>query len=203
MARSFPSFAADPSPAERFDYSTAFRPVVRQPAIDLVAVPYGDLRAGEEAKAVLTAVGIDAGEVDSLPAEDPARGLAGPYHVAAARLMFKRLWRLGIATKVPRSRIVSAAATLERHAVAQHWDDAPFWGWDPGSRAAAVARYREGNDELAQAVWGRKWGAAWEHHDFVDLDLASSDPRLVVDVLTTVDSLVKDLQPAEEPVGQE
>jgi hypothetical protein len=200
MARAFSVFADDPSPSERFDYSTAFRRVIEHPDIDLVAVPYRELRPGAEARAVLTAAGLDADEAAALPAEESPRRLPGPYHVAAARLLFKRLWRLGISAKAPRSQITEAAAELERHALAAGWDTVPYWGWDPTSRAAAVARYHAGNDALAQAVWGRDWGDDWEHHDHTETDLASSDPALVVDILTSVDALVKKLQPPGEPV---
>ena len=203
MARSFSEFVADPSPAERFDYSTAFGQVIDHPRIDLRAVPYGDLRPGTEAKAVLTAAGLDADAVGDLPAGEPVPGLPGPYHVAAARLMFKRLWRLGIIAKAPRSKITEAAAALERVALARRWDDRPYWGWNRASRTAAAAHYQAGNDTLARKVWGRDWGDDWERHHVTETDLASSEPRLVVDLMTSVDTLVKSFQPPGEPVAQE
>ena len=71
-----------------------------------------------------------------------------------------------------------------------------------GTIRSDVIEGRAGNDRLAQAVWGRDWGDDWEQHGHTETDLASSDPRLVVDILTSVDELVKQLQPPGEPGGQ-
>jgi len=202
MARTFPSFAADPSPPQRYDYSTAFDAVITDPEVDLVAVPYSDLDAGTEAKPVLRAGGVDPASISELPDTPPLLRPPGPVQVAAARLMFKRLWRLGIIKRAPRSSILEAAAALEEHSVTAGWDRAPYWGWDPASRAEAIGRYRPGNDKLARSVWGREWGDDWPDFDFVETDLASLDPRLVVDVLTTIDQLVKDVDIPSETAAE-
>ncbi len=178
--------------------------MIEHPDIDLVAVPYGDLRPGVEAKAVLSAAGVGVDDTSGLAMRIADPRLPGPFQVAAARLLFKRLWRLGIFSKVPRLKIDRAARALHQHAESAGWDYGTYWGWDPESRAAALTRYQPGNDELAQTIWARDWGDVWEQHDLTETDLASSDPELLVDLLTSVDTLVRDLKPPEEePVAQE
>lgn len=199
-ARDFASFVADPSPAARFDYATAFGHVHRADDIDLVAVPYSAMRPGAQAKAVLVAAGVPAGEVERLAETHVGDELPGPVQVAATRLLFKRLWRLGLLDTVPRRILVEVTKDLGTQADDRGWDDEPFWGWDPSLRDAAIARYRPSNDAFAAAVWGRPWGDSWETGEYVDVDLPASAPGLVVDVLGTVDLIVKQVR-AAKPAG--
>jgi hypothetical protein len=205
MARDFASFAADPSPPERFNYGTAFELPIAAAEIDFVAVPYANLPPGSEAKALLAAVGLDEKETAALPEADtdPREPLPGPVLVAAHRLLFKRLWRLGLLTNLQRSRLVRAGRALAAHALEHGWDTHPFWGWDETARQAAIARYRPGNDVFAEAVWGRPWGNRWETGDFDDVDLPALDPPNVVDILLAVDTIVQELQAAKASAGSE
>jgi hypothetical protein len=160
----------------------------------VTAARYSSLVDGEQARAVLAAAGVD---VAALPRQEPAvrrRPLPGPYTVAATRLLFKRLWRLGMFNNLPRRQLLDAAAALRSRADEGAWDEGPFWGWSEQLRAEAIERFRPGNDVFARAVWGEPWGDDWADGDVVDVDLASSQPALVVDVLQSVDALVKEQQ---------
>lgn len=199
MARDFPSFAADPSPAGRFDYPEALGALMAAPEVDLLALPYADLPPGAEGKSLVTALGVAPQDLAGLPDGPPRPAGPGPVLLAATRLLFKRLWRLGLVTKLPRPKLVQSARALAAHAGQRGWDAEAFWGWDDRARAAAIARYGPGNDAFAQAVWGRPWGD-WETHEPVDIDLPSCDPRLVVDVLSSVDAIVSGLQSVKASV---
>lgn len=203
MARDFPSFAAEPSPWDRFDYASAFRPLLDSSDLTFVAVPFSEMRPGAEAKAVLAAVGVGGDELGWLPETDDRDVLPGPLLVAADRLLFKRLWRLGLVSRLSKPELVRAARRLATHAGDARWDQHPFWGWDARTRAAAVMRFGPGNDALAQEVWGRPWGADWEDGEFVDVDLPARDPLLVVDMLDAIETIVVDLQAARTPVASE
>lgn len=199
-ARDFASFVAAPQPAERFDYATAFNPVMTAPDIEMVAVPYADLVDGAQARAILVAAGLSPADVDDLPAGPTRPGAAGPVLIAAMRLLFKRMWRLGMFRTLSRPRLLAAARILRDHAQQHSWDSSPFWGWSEGAREDAILRYRPGNDTLAAAAWGRPWDQPWESGPYVDMDLAAIRPALVVDVLVTVDAIMKDLQKAKGAV---
>lgn len=199
-ARDFPSFVAELTPAGRFDYATAFSELIAAPKLDLVAIPYPELQPGAPAKALLVAAGLTAADVQPLPEPTVGEELPGPVLVASLRLLFKRLWQLGLLETVPRHTLQDAAQELRVRADDHVWDDNPFWGWDNLLREAAIARYRPGNDVLAEAVWGRPWGDAWETGTYVDVDLPASPPGLVVDVLGTVDLLVRQVR-AAKPKG--
>jgi hypothetical protein len=203
MARDFTSFSADPSPRERFDYATAFSLPIAAPEIDFVAVRYVDLRPGAEAKTLLSAVGVPEEETADLPEPDSRETQPGPLLVAANRLLFKRLWRLGLITNLPKPRLVEAGRSLAKHAVERGWDTHPFWGWDGAARDAAVARYGPGNDALAMAVWGEPWGDRWETGELDEVDLPARDPGQVVDVLLAVDAIVQELQAAKAAVARD
>lgn len=203
MARSFSTFAADPSPPGRFDYATAFTLPIASPDIDLAAVRYVEMRPGCEARSLLTSVGVAAEDTLKLPEAGSRETLPGPMLVAAKRLLFKRLWRLGLVTGLPRSKLAQAGRTLAAHAHDQAWDSAPFWGWDPHDRVVALARFGAGNDVLAEAVWGEPWGEVYENGEFVDIDLPACDPEQVVDVLGAVDAIVQGLQTPKAAVAPE
>jgi hypothetical protein len=200
MARDFPSFSADPSPGERFDYGAAYGPLIEAPDIDFIAVPYVELRPGAQAKPLLAASGLTVEDVTALPERGGSQTLPGPVVVAATRLLFKRLWRLGLLTSLPSPRLIHAAEALSEHGEEHAWDHGPHWGWDLSAREAAIAHYAPGNDVLARAVWGRPWGDAWESGEYVDVDLPARNPGLVVDVMATVDRIVKSLQAAKAAV---
>lgn len=193
-ARGFASFTAAPDPAGRFDYGKAFDVVLDARELGFSAVRYDPNQDGTQGRSLLEAAGVPSAAVASLPAGSMREPLPGPVLVAATRLLFKRAWRLGMFNRLPRRRLLDAVATLRRHGDEQAWDEAPFWGWSEPLRRAAVARYQPGNDVLASALWGRSWGDDWESGRYVDLDLAASSSALVVDVLLTVDGLIKDLR---------
>lgn len=194
MARDFGSFVEDPQPAERFDYATAYGPVIDEPDVELVAVPFSTVRERGVARTVLTTLGIPAKDLRPLPDVRPPEPLPGPVLVAATRLLFKRMWRMGLIKHLSRPRLVAAALALRTHAEEQSWDETEFWGWTEEARAAAIARYAPGNDDFAQAVWGQPWGEPWANGTYVDVDFAAGSAQLVVDMMRTVDGLVKELQ---------
>lgn len=193
MARDFSTFVSAPQPAARFDYASAFQLVTGGSEIDVVAVPYTALSDGAQGRGVVLAAGLSRDQVDALPAGPTRPALPGPVLVAAMRLLFKRVWRLGMPKTLPRQRLLAAARLLARHAEERSWDNAPFWGWTETARQEAVLRYGPGNDTLAEALWGRPWDDTWETGSHVDVDLAAGRPSQTVDVLDTVDSIVKDL----------
>jgi hypothetical protein len=202
MARDFASFSADPSPSERFDFGSAFRLPMTAPDIAFTAVPYSDLRPGAEARALLAAAGVPDDDVATLPETGaPARALLpGPVLLAAKRLLFKRLWRLGLVASTPRPRLMQSGRGLAALAVQQGWDSHPFGGWDERARETATARYGPGNDAFDMAVWGRPWGDDWETGQFHEVDLPSLPPTQVVDILGAVEAIVQELQAAKASV---
>ncbi len=143
-----------------------------------------------------------------LPSGVTCEPLPGPVVVAATRLLYKRMRRMGMFGGLSRARLLEAAEQLRRHGALHGWDKSRFWGWDDASRQRAIARYQPGNDAFARATWGHGWGDGWEHGRFVDVDFAASSPALVVDMMLTVDNLVKELQKlklaavAEGPPGE-
>lgn len=196
MARDFESFVADPSPAGRFDYATAFSALLRTADLDVQGVRYDETDPAAAAGAVLVAAGVPAKDVAALapPRPVPRPTLPGPVLVAAHRLLFKRLWRLGLHGALPRRRLAAAATALRDQAAAGAWDSTTFWGWDPASRAAAITSYTPGNDQVAEALWGERWGDNWAAGTYEPPDLASVQPSVVVDVLDTIDAIVAPLQ---------
>jgi hypothetical protein len=202
-ARDFSSFIIDPQPEERFDYQTAFDAVLGVPDIEFVAVPYASLPEGAPARALLEAVGVPGSDLEGLPAAESRPDLPGPFAIAASRLLFKRMWRMGMFKNLPRPLLLDAATELRRHAEEQEWDEGPFWGWTERARKAAIKRYRAGNDAFAKAAWGRPWGDDWENGTHVDVDLAASPPGLVVDLLQSVDRIVTELQQAKLAIAAE
>jgi hypothetical protein len=194
MARDFDTFVSDPQPAERFAYDAAYGRLISNPDVEFVAVPYASLTDQRQARSLLEAAGISAKRTARLPPAQGRNPLPGPVLVAATRLLFKRMWRMGMIKGLPRARLLSAADELRRNAVEEDWDEGTFWGWGERVRAEAIARYLPGNDAFAQAMWGRMWGDVWANGTYVDVDLAASPPPLVVDILRTADALVKDLQ---------
>lgn len=196
MARDFEAFVSSPQPAARFDYARAFAPVLGTPGLDVVTTPYLTENVEAHARSVVAAAGLRPQAVAALPVEDAQTAAPGPVKIAGTRLLFKRAWRLGLFKSLPRTRLLEAARQLSDHADEHIWDDQPFWGWTDSARDSAIERYAPGNDVLAGALWGRSWGDRWENGRYVDVDLASSAPPLVVDVMRTVDAIVKDLQRA-------
>ncbi len=200
MARDFQTFVSAPQPAERFDYATALDLVTRAADIEVAAVPYAEMSDGSQARDLLGSAGLWRADLDGLPPGPTREYLPGPVLIAAMRLLFKRIWRLGMFKTLSRGRLLHAARILRDHAHEHNWDTVPFWGWTETAREAAVLRYRADNDAVAGTLWGKPWPAAWESGTYVDVDLAASDPALVVDLLVTVDNLVKDLQKAKGAV---
>ncbi len=129
--------------------------------------------------------------------------LPGPVLVAAKRLLFKRLWRLGLITNLQRPQLMQAGRALAVHALDRRWDTHPFWGWDAAGREAAMARFGPGNDVFAEAAWGSPWGDDWETGEFEDVDLPARDPAQVVDILGAVEAVVHDLQAAKAAVASD
>jgi hypothetical protein len=194
MARDFPSFVADPNPAARLSYASAYRHLLDSPDVTFTAVRYSTLRRGAEAKPLLAALGVPAATLAELPDVDVPDTSPGPMLVAGYRLLFKRLWRLGMINALPRHRLNAAARQLAAHAAESAWDIQPFWGWDPQSRAAAITEFGPDNDAFAEQVWQQPWGDDWEDGEYADLDLPANDPRHVADLLDAVEGIVSGLQ---------
>lgn len=197
MARDFGTFAAAPQPLDRFDYAAALSPVLEAGGATLTAIPHSSRRDGLQALEILRAAGAAPEAVDALPPGPGRRTLPGPVLMAASRLLFKRAWRLGLVKTLPRGRLMGAARSLREHAAGESWDTVEFWGWTSEARDEAVRRYQPGNDALASRLWGRSWGEDWADGTYAEADLASCPPDVVVDILGTVDTLVKDLQKAK------
>ena len=195
-AREFTFFAQHPAQPERLDYATAFDPLLAATDVDFVAVPYSSLRDGIQAHALLAAVGLEDLDLSRLPAAGERRTTPGPVLVAALRLLFKRMWRLGMFNRFPRERLLSCVGEVRDRSSQQGWDISTFWGWAPAARAKAITSFRAGNDSFASRVWGRPWPDEWESGDYVEVDLAATPP-LLVDVMTTIDTLIKALQAAD------
>lgn len=221
-AKDFDAFVADPQPSERFDYENAFRALVASPSVRLLALPYlADPQ--DQGRAVLSALDL---AVES--AADTAAGAAGPdetgpttqtpttiqtaptsrastpgpYTIAALRLLHKRFRRNGFMHRLGHRRLVGTAQQLLDDARLGGWDDRPFWGWSPATRAEAIERFEPGNDAFAQAVWARPWGDDWTDGRHTDVDLASSDPETVVALLSAVDQYVTELREPAADSGE-
>jgi hypothetical protein len=196
MARGFAEFVADPAPAERFNYPSAYQALLGRTDVEVLAVPYSSLRPGTQAAAVLAAIGVDADVLEALPPVGGRPDRPGPVLIAASRLLFKRLWRLGLFASVPRARLGATATRLRELAEQGRWDRAEFWGFDDAIRDATIARFAASNDAFAQRVWGRSW-TDWELGGEPEADLAALDPLLLVEVMRAVDRLVQQLQDAK------
>jgi hypothetical protein len=194
--KDFESFVSDPQPAARFDYAQAFAALIGGPDTTFVAVPYRS-DAGQQALDVLRAVGVGDSTLDGLDASptDPDQAAPiGPYTLAALRVLAKRFRRNGLMQRLAHRRLVAAGRQLADEASLAGWDQQPFWGWSPTARTAAIARYQPGNDAFAHEVWGRPWGDDWSDGAQTAVDLASSDPALVVALLTAVDETLQELR---------
>lgn len=200
MARDFATFVSAPQPAERFDYAHAFEPVTAAAGIEVAAVYYADVVDGAQAGAVLQAARLPQSALEALETTVTRRQLPGPVLIAATRLLFKRMWRLGMFKSLPRGRLLATARGLRDHALERGWDPQPFWGWSEAARDEAIRRYRPGNDVLAAAVHGGHWSGGWATGSHLDVDLAACAPALVVDVLNTVNALMSDLHKAKGAV---
>lgn len=197
MARDFAAFAANPNPVARFDYGAAYAALVAAADADFVAVPYSSPANGQ-VRSILDALAVEVDGLSAPVASLDEDALPGPVVIAATRLLFKRMWRLGIFNgSLSRKTKVSTLQRLRAHARERSWDETTYCGWSAGLRADAIATYQAGNDALAHAVWDRAWGDAWESAPYTEVDLASQSPTVVVDVLVTVDRLVRELQDAK------
>ena len=90
IARDFASFVADPQPAGRFDYGTAFDLVLTTMGPDFIAIPYTGLTTGAQGRALLVAAGArsrrrrqPATRVDARAAARSCRGRRDPAALQA------------------------------------------------------------------------------------------------------------------------
>lgn len=117
--------------------------------------------------------------------------LPGPVLMSAIRVFHKRLTRMSLVKRRTASAIVKATTDLRMRAAEQAWDDESFWGW-PAARAAEVAEhFRAGNEAFAQRVWGSAWPEPSPVHEQSSIDLASKPPRIVADVMTSIQQAIQ------------
>lgn len=126
----------------------------------------------------------------------------GPVLVTGTRLLHKRMARLRLVDKA-RDGVVDAAHRLRERAASRSWDTQPYWGWTPSLADEAVTRFRSGNAELAQRVWGTDWPDLPPQRERTRLDLAGQPPEVVHDVLVTIRDSIDSLQDGDDPEADE
>lgn len=187
-ARSFAEFAETSVPAHRFDYVASFGAMADTPGLELVAVPYPDLRAKGAGRAVAEAGGIDIAMSAGPGAEMAAD--PGPVLIGATRLLHKRLRRLNVFHELGKARLRPLVEQLSEHAVETGWDSTTFWGWDASLRRTIEEEYGPSNDVFAEFVWSGAWHEAWSSGRPRRVDLADLEPDVLRDVFTTVEALL-------------
>lgn len=195
-AHSFAAYVADTLDATRFDYERAFSQLTSSSSLSFSAVRINETPEGAEARDLLLTLGLPEAAVCALPREDGRHELPGPVVIAAARLLFKRLWRAGLMKGGHEREVLAAGRRLRENGDDRGWDDGPFWGWTDEGRADAVRRFQAGNDALWQEVHGHPWGDVWESGAHVDVDLPTLEPALVADVIATLDRVFAGVQTA-------
>jgi hypothetical protein len=189
--RSLAEFAAMAVPAHRFDYVASFGAIADTAGLELVAIPYPDLRAKGAGRAVLEAAGLGSATPDTMRMSEAAfEPVPGPVLVGATRLLHKRLRRLNSFHEQGRPRLRVLAEQLAARAGEAGWDTTQFWGWDAAVRRAVEDEYRDSNAVFADFVWGTPWPEPWSGGRPQRVDLADLDPPVLREVLTTVDELV-------------
>ncbi|MDX6296844.1 MAG: hypothetical protein QOI51_701 [Nocardioidaceae bacterium] len=203
-ARSFAAFATDPTPAHRFDYVATFGAIADTDGVDLVAIPYPELRSKQAGRAVLEAAGVSGDVIDGLPpVADQAEPTPGPVLIAATRLLHKRLRKLGRVSERGRPLLRTLSEGLAARATEQAWDSQTFWGWDTALRRSVELELAESNEMFADFVWGTPWPeplsvARPRRHDLADLE-----PPVLHDVFATVERLVGNLRRTSPPTESE
>lgn len=196
-ARSFAEFAETSVPAHRFDYVASFGAMADTPGLELVAVPYADLREKGAGRAVAEAAGLSLTSpwTGTAAAPDP-----GPVLIGATRLLHKRLRRLNVFHELGKARLRPLVDQLAGRAVESGWDSTSFWGWDVGLRRRIEEEYAPSNDVFAEFVWGGPWQEPWSSGRPRRVDLAELEPTVLRDVLTTVETLLGTVVP--EPAAR-
>lgn len=134
-----------------------------------------------------------------LDADEPS---VGPVLVTGTRLLHKRMARLSLVDNA-HDGAVDAARRLRERAASGSWDTQPYWGWTPALADEAVTRFRSGNAELAQRVWGTDWPDPPPQRQRTRLDLAGQPPAIVHDVLVTIQESVDTVLDGEHPEADE
>jgi len=191
-ARGLPEFVAKAVPAHRFDYVASFGAIADTDGLELVALPYPEVRAKGAGRAVVEAAGLG----ESLVGVFDAAGsrfepLPGPVLLGAVRLLHKRLRSLNSYHEQGKGTLRPLVRQLAEHAAANDWDTTEYWGWDPAMRRAAEEEYRDSNAAFAEFVWGTPWPEPWSVGRPRRVDLADLEPPVLLDVLTTIDALVE------------
>lgn len=185
-----------------YHYAQGFRALLDAEDVDLVAVPYSRLDSSRAARTILDAANVapDLASVIS----DPTRQstpvsrdrLPGPVLVGAARLLHKRLTRLGVDKKSRRPALHKMATALREHAIAYQWDDAEFWGWTADLQASVANTFRFENAEFAAGAWHADWPDAPVMRPPTRVDLASTSPTRVADIVDTIQRVIDEHLPA-------
>lgn len=192
-ARSFAEFAETSVPAHRFDYVASFGALADTPGLELVAVPYPDLRDKGAGLAIVEAAGLS-GPVPSGSAAtiDPD---PGPVLIGATRLLHKRLRRLNVFHELGKPRLRPLADQLAARATESGWDSTSFWGWDARLRRSIKEEYGPSNDVFAEFVWGGPWPEPWSTGRPHRVELADLEPNVLLDVFSTVETLLDSVVP--------
>lgn len=198
-SRSFESFVIGSLDSAGFDLADEFEALQEDGAIQLIAVPYSSIDEHVPAASILEAAELPGqAALTTTVAAAPGSGheerqLPGPVLVTAARLLHKRLLRLGVVRRRPAGKILAAARQLREHAAEQAWDQATFWGWSPELATSVAQRYDPGNATFAARAWGTTWPDPPATRVMTRLDLPSESPALVSDVMTTIQRVVDEL----------
>ncbi len=202
-SRSFQSFVIGAVDSAGFDLADEFEALYDDDAIELVAVPYSRIDEHVPAASILEAAELpgQAALTTSMAAASPGSGhedqeLPGPVLVTAARLLHKRLIRLGVVRRRPTGKLLAAAHQLRERAAERAWDQATFWGWSPELATSVEQRYGPGNATFAARAWGTTWPDPPPARAMSRLDLPSESPALVSDVMTTIQRVVDELTAA-------
>ncbi|MDQ3113352.1 MAG: hypothetical protein M3Q84_04515 [Actinomycetota bacterium] len=189
-AAPFSAFVGQARLRDSVDYSALLGPALATADLEVVTVPWSQLDDDGGAQAVLDAAGIDVSltvppDVDSPESQIPGQErLPGPVHVAASRLLVKRLTARGGHADLDPRTLAAAVARVRRRAEQRDWDgDATYWGWTPALAEAAAERYAASNDAFARAVWGSAWTEPVPTMPLRDLQLLDAEPKAIADIV--------------------
>lgn len=208
MFKDFPSAVTTAIGSGRYDLTRELGPLLDTKKLAHVVVPYSAAGGGGAARATLAAAGLSGVSLDAFSrtgdvTSDTTAGEIGPVVIAATRLLHKRLSRLGVVELRDRAVLVAAAAQLQDRSRVEHWDDTGYWGWTPALTATVTSLFAASNAALADRVWGTAWPDPTPERTQTRFDFAGADPRLVADVMTTIQHIVDELSPRPGAVDNE
>ncbi len=186
------------------DPGAQFEAVSAHPAIELVAVPYGQVRAQAPLAMLASALGLDAGGLAGLEEVAGRENVSvGPLTVEVARLVGRALRAEDPAFSDRHPRYKPLRRTFRELADEAGWNTEAFWGWTDAALEETWGALQPALDAFASRVWGGPWpNAPARGRPTRTADLADLAPEQAAAVLRVL-ARVQELRTTPEASAEE